>query len=65
MNSAPNMSHNQATLNVDLGDRSYPIYIAQNLLQQAVGFRGLISSRLLLIVSIETVSHLYLVMVQQ
>ena len=59
------MSHNQATLNVDLGDRSYPIYIAQNLLQQAEVYRRHISSRQVLIVSNETVAPLYLEQVQQ
>ena len=59
------MSQNQATLNVDLGDRSYPIYIAQNLLQQTEIYRRHISSRQVLIVSNETVAPLYLDRVQQ
>ena len=59
------MNHNQATLSVDLGDRSYPIYIAQNLLGQADIYRRHISSRQVLIVSNETVAPLYLERVQQ
>lgn len=59
------MSQNQATLNVDLGDRSYPIYIAQNLLQQTAIYRRHISSRQVLIVSNETVAPLYLDRVQK
>jgi len=59
------MKHNQATLSVDLGDRSYPIYIAQNLLGQAEIYRRHISSRQVLIVSNETVAPLYLQRVQQ
>ena len=59
------MSQKQATLNVDQGDRSYPIYIAQDLLQQAEIYRRHISSRQVLIVSNETVAPLYLDRVQQ
>jgi 3-dehydroquinate synthase len=59
------MSHNQATLSVDLGDRSYPIYIAQNLLGQTEIYRRHISSRQVLIVTNETVAPLYLDRVQQ
>jgi len=59
------MNHNQATLSVDLGDRSYPIYIAQNLLGQADIYRRHIPSRQVLIVSNETVAPLYLERVQQ
>lgn len=59
------MKHNQAALSVDLGDRSYPIYIAQNLLGQAEIYRRHIPSRQVLIVSNETVAPLYLQRVQQ
>ncbi len=59
------MTHNQATLSVDLGDRSYPIYIAQNLLGDNEIYRRHISSRQVLIVTNETVAPLCLDRVQQ
>ena len=48
------------TLNVDLGDRSYPIYIGKGLLQQASLVEPYVSDRKVLIVSNETVAPLYL-----
>ena len=59
------MKSKQATLNVDLGPRSYPIYIGQGLLQQAEIYHRHIPSRQVLIVSNETVAPLYLQTVQQ
>jgi len=48
------------TLTVDLGDRSYPIYIGRNLLGKAELLTPHIQSRQVLIVSNETVAPLYL-----
>ncbi|MCB1760208.1 MAG: 3-dehydroquinate synthase [Gammaproteobacteria bacterium] len=48
------------TLEVSLGDRSYPIYIGAGLLQQGEIYRRHIDSRQVLIVSNETVAPLYL-----
>ncbi|MDH3342811.1 MAG: 3-dehydroquinate synthase [Gammaproteobacteria bacterium] len=48
------------TLHVDLGDRSYPIYIGQNLLDQADILKQHIPGNSALIVSNETVAPLYL-----
>ncbi|MCW8922067.1 MAG: 3-dehydroquinate synthase [Gammaproteobacteria bacterium] len=48
------------TLTVDLGDRSYPIYIGQNLLNQADILKRHIPGKNALIVSNETVAPLYL-----
>ncbi|MDX1812173.1 MAG: 3-dehydroquinate synthase [Gammaproteobacteria bacterium] len=48
------------TLHVDLGDRSYPIYIGQNLLTQANLICPHIAGKQVLIVSNETVAPLYL-----
>jgi 3-dehydroquinate synthase len=48
------------TLNVDLGDRSYPIYIGQDLLDQAQLLTPHITGKQVLIVSNETVAPLYL-----
>ncbi len=48
------------TLKVDLGDRSYPIYIGQNLLDQADILKQHIPGKNVLIVSNETVAPLYL-----
>jgi len=52
------------TLRVDLGDRSYPIYIGQALLQQPEFLRQHIQARQVMIVSNETVAPLYLQAVQ-
>ncbi|MES0327950.1 MAG: 3-dehydroquinate synthase, partial [Gammaproteobacteria bacterium] len=49
-----------STLKVDLGDRSYPIYIGQNLLDQADILKKHIPGNSALIVSNETVAPLYL-----
>lgn len=48
------------TLNVDLGERSYPIHIGTDLLDQAELFRPHIKSRQVLIVSNTTVAPIYL-----
>ena len=48
------------TLNVSLGDRSYPIYIGQNLLQEKALLQQHITSKRVMIVSNETVAPLYL-----
>ena len=48
------------TLNVDLGDRSYPIYIGRGLLAQADLIRQHISGRQVLVVTNETIAALYL-----
>ncbi|HHB91675.1 MAG TPA: 3-dehydroquinate synthase, partial [Thioploca sp.] len=48
------------TLQVDLGTRSYPIYIGQNLLKQTNLITPHIQSKQVLIVSNETVAPLYL-----
>ncbi|MBE9562464.1 MAG: 3-dehydroquinate synthase, partial [Proteobacteria bacterium] len=48
------------TLQVELGTRSYPIYIGQNLLRQSDLITQHIKSNQVLIVSNETVAPLYL-----
>ena len=48
------------TLQVDLGTRSYPIYIGQSLLGQAALVKTHIKGRQVLVVSNETVAPLYL-----
>lgn len=48
------------TLNVDLGDRSYPIFIGPNLISQPELFTPYISGKQVLIVTNETVAPLYL-----
>lgn len=48
------------TLTVELGDRSYPIYIGQNLLDNAELLTRHVDSRQVMIVSNETVAPLYL-----
>lgn len=48
------------TLNVDLGTRSYPIYIGDNLLRETALFSPHIKNREVLIVTNETVAPLYL-----
>lgn len=56
---------NMKTLNVDLGDRSYPIYIGTNLLSQAELVRPYVKGTQVMIVSNETVAPLYLEKVTQ
>jgi len=53
------------TLNVDLGDRSYPIYIGTDLLQQSDLLTQHIPGNSALIVTNETVAPLYLEQVKQ
>src|SRR5690606_40293361 len=48
------------TLTVDLGDRSYPIYIGTGLLDRAELYTPHIKGRQVLIVTNETVAPLYL-----
>ena len=48
------------TLNVDLGDRSYPIFIGQGLLKQPELLKPLVTSKQVMIVTNETVAPLYL-----
>jgi 3-dehydroquinate synthase len=57
--------HINHTLNVDLGERSYPIYIGSGLLGQADLITRHIHGRSALIVSNDTVAPLYLATVQQ
>ena len=52
------------TLSVDLGERSYPIYIGENLFAQEALLRNHIHGRQVVIVSNETVAPLYLKSVQ-
>jgi len=52
------------TLNVSLGERSYPIYIGQNLLQQKKLLQQHITSKRVMIVSNETVAPIYLKQVE-
>jgi 3-dehydroquinate synthase len=47
-------------LNVDLGDRSYPIFIGQNIIDQSDYFKSYINGKQVLIVTNETVAPLYL-----
>ncbi|WP_101758330.1 3-dehydroquinate synthase [Oceanicoccus sp. KOV_DT_Chl] len=53
------------TLNVDLGDRSYPIYIGEDLLTQPELLRQHIQGRQVLVVTNETIAPLYLEQVRQ
>jgi 3-dehydroquinate synthase len=53
------------TLNLDLGDRSYPIYIGDGLLTQAELLTSHIADKQVLIVTNETIAPLYLEQVQQ
>jgi 3-dehydroquinate synthase len=48
------------TLNLDLGDRSYPIYIGGGLLADAARYKPHIRGRQVMVVSNETVAPLYL-----
>ena len=52
------------TLSVDLGDRSYPIFIGESLLSQSELYRPYIKGRQVLIVTNETVAPLYLAQVE-
>ncbi len=54
------MSRVISTLDVDLGERSYPIYIGQDLLRDAKLFRRHIASAQVMVVSNETVAPLYM-----
>ena len=47
-------------LNVDLGDRSYPIHIAEDLLGNADLIRPFIAGQQVMVISNETVAPLYL-----
>ncbi len=53
------------TLMVDLGDRSYPIYIGSDLLGESELYRRHLNSRQVMIVTNETVAPLYLARVQE
>ncbi len=53
------------TLHVDLGDRSYPIYIGQGLLGQVELVRPLVVGRQVLIVTNDTIAPLYLEQARQ
>lgn len=53
------------TLNLDLGERSYPIYIGSELLAQTELLQQYIAGRQVFIVSNETVAPLYLEKIQQ
>jgi 3-dehydroquinate synthase len=59
------MTSATSTLQVDLGERSYPIYIGSGLLDQAELYRRHIPSRQVMIVTNETVAPLYLSRLQQ
>ena len=52
------------TLNVDLGERSYPIYIGQQLLQQPTLLLKHLKGKRALIVTNETIAPLYLAQIQ-
>jgi 3-dehydroquinate synthase len=54
------MSRLISSLDVDLGERSYPIYIGQNLLGNVEMFRRHIASQQVMVVSNETVAPLYM-----
>ncbi|MES9966233.1 MAG: 3-dehydroquinate synthase [Sedimenticola sp.] len=54
------MSAETRVLNVDLGDRSYPIYIGSDLMGDAEIYRRHIPGRQVMVVSNETVAPLYL-----
>ena len=53
------------TLIVDLGDRSYPIHIGQDLLGTPALLTKYIHGRQVMIVSNETIAPLYLAVVQE
>ena len=50
----------ERTLQVDLGDRSYPIYIGSGLLDRPELYRRHIPARQVMVVTNETVAPLYL-----
>ena len=52
------------TLNVDLGDRSYPIYIGDGLLSQTELLRRHITGQQVLVVTNDTVAPIYLASVR-
>ncbi len=52
------------TLNVDLGERSYPIYIGKDLLRQKDLIEPYVAGRQVMIVSNETIAPLYLAQVK-
>ena len=54
------MTSVQHTLTVDLGDRSYPIYIGSGLLQEAQLLRKHITGKQILVVTNNTIAPLYL-----
>ncbi|BAO43116.1 3-dehydroquinate synthase [Thiolapillus brandeum] len=54
------MPHIISSLDVDLGERSYPIYIGQDLLSDAELFRRHIASQQVMVVSNDTVAPLYM-----
>ena len=54
------MSANLRTLTVELGDRSYPIYVGADLIGQSELYRTHIRGRQVMLVSNETVAPLYL-----
>ena len=54
------MTNDQTILNVELGDRSYPIYIGCDLLSQKSFFEDHISGQQVMVVSNTTVAPLYL-----
>ena len=54
------MASEVKTVQVDLGERSYPIYIGSGVLQEAALYRRHIPGRQVLVVSNETVAPLYL-----
>ena len=53
------------TLTVDLGDRSYPIYIGSGLVGDAALYRPHIHGRQVMVVTNETVAPLYLARVRE
>ena len=54
------MSNYEQRLDVDLGDRSYPIYIGEGVYAEANHYRAAIPGRQVMVVSNETVAPLYL-----
>ena len=54
------MTNDQTILNVELGDKSYPIYIGCDLLSQKSFFEDHISGQQVMVVSNTTVAPLYL-----
>ena len=53
------------TLKLDLGERSYPIYIGRGLLERADLYQGHIAGTQVMVVSNETVAPLYLARVRK